>query len=166
MPHKLSSSSNIVTSGQFGSTVGYGFSDQSSGMFDSGGRLLLRMYAPKGVGIQNIYQNLTTGTQNDLSLVGSNINPTSGNAVFNNIALEGVINQTGGANGITRSIYINPTLTSAFDFRAIEVTAGKVVVPVVTETAVLEYADNAAALTAGLAIGTHYRTGDLLKIVH
>jgi hypothetical protein len=29
-----------------------------------------------------------------------------------------------------------------------------------------EYADNAAAVTAGLAVGTHYRTGDTLKIVH
>jgi hypothetical protein len=32
-------------------------------------------------------------------------------------------------------------------------------------SAVTEHADNAAAVTAGLAIGTHYRTGDLLKIV-
>ena len=29
-----------------------------------------------------------------------------------------------------------------------------------------DYADNAAAITAGLAVGTIYRTGDLLKIVH
>ena len=28
------------------------------------------------------------------------------------------------------------------------------------------YADNAAAITAGLVIGDIYRTGDLLKIVH
>lgn len=31
---------------------------------------------------------------------------------------------------------------------------------------VSEYADNAAALTGGLSIGSVYRTGDLLKIVH
>ena len=30
------------------------------------------------------------------------------------------INQTGGANGITRGLYVNPTLTSAVDYRAIE----------------------------------------------
>ena len=30
------------------------------------------------------------------------------------------INQTGGANGITRGLYINPTLTSAYDWRSIE----------------------------------------------
>ena len=29
-----------------------------------------------------------------------------------------------------------------------------------------EYADNTAALAAGKVIGTFYRTGDLLKIVH
>lgn len=30
----------------------------------------------------------------------------------------------------------------------------------------LEYADNAAALAAGLTVGAFYRTGDLLKVVH
>jgi len=30
----------------------------------------------------------------------------------------------------------------------------------------LEYADNATAITAGLVVGAFYRTGDLLKIVH
>lgn len=29
-----------------------------------------------------------------------------------------------------------------------------------------EYADNAAAITGGLAVGQVYRTGDILKIVH
>lgn len=33
-------------------------------------------------------------------------------------------------------------------------------------SAVTEHVDNAAAVAAGLAVGTHYRTGDLLKIVH
>ena len=30
----------------------------------------------------------------------------------------------------------------------------------------VEHADNAAAITAGLDVGQIYRTGDLLKIVH
>lgn len=34
------------------------------------------------------------------------------------------------------------------------------------DTGVAEYADNAAAIAGGLAVGTHYRTGDLLKVVH
>jgi hypothetical protein len=53
--------------------------------------------------------------------------PTSGTGLFNILSLQNTINQTGGANGITRGLYINPTLTSAFDFRAIEVEAGKIV---------------------------------------
>jgi hypothetical protein len=50
--------------------------------------------------------------------------PTSGTCVFDFARIEGTINQTGGANGITRGLYVNPTLTAAADFRAIEVTAG------------------------------------------
>lgn len=33
-------------------------------------------------------------------------------------------------------------------------------------TGVSEHADNAAAILAGLVVGTVYRTGDLMKIVH
>ena len=44
------------------------------------------------------------------------------------MGLSPTINQTGGANGITRGIYVNPTLTAAADFRALEVAAGKVVI--------------------------------------
>ena len=46
--------------------------------------------------------------------------PISGNAVYNNLEVSNTINQTGGANGITRGLYINPTLTSAADWRSIE----------------------------------------------
>ena len=53
--------------------------------------------------------------------------PTSGTASFSFLRWNGTINQTGGANGITRGLYIAPTLTSATDFRAIETTAGNVI---------------------------------------
>ena len=46
--------------------------------------------------------------------------PTSGNAVFSAIRLQPTINQTGGANGITRGIYVNPGITAAADWRSIE----------------------------------------------
>jgi hypothetical protein len=49
-----------------------------------------------------------------------NFAPTSGTAVFNNNQISSVINQTGGANGITRGLYVNPTLTAAADWRSIE----------------------------------------------
>jgi hypothetical protein len=50
--------------------------------------------------------------------------PTSGTAILNVINASPTINQTGGANGITRGLFINPTLTAAADFRAIEVSNG------------------------------------------
>jgi len=64
--------------------------------------------------------------------------PTSGIGVFDFARIEGTINQTGGANGITRGLYINPTLTAAADFRAIEVANGTTVLaPSVTARASL-----------------------------
>jgi hypothetical protein len=53
--------------------------------------------------------------------------PTSGTATYSACDLTLTINQTGGANGITRGLYINPTLTAAADFRAIETARGNVV---------------------------------------
>jgi nitrogen fixation protein len=70
--------------------------------------------------------------------IGRGFAPTSGTGVFNAMLIENTINQTGGANGITRGLYINPTLTSAADFRAIEVSAGTTVLaPSVTARASL-----------------------------
>jgi hypothetical protein len=53
--------------------------------------------------------------------------PTSGTTTMDWLSIAPTINQTGGANGITRGIYINPTLTSAPNWRAIEVTSGSVI---------------------------------------
>jgi hypothetical protein len=69
--------------------------------------------------------NLITGTTGRMSL-DSAFGPTAGNAVYNTFLISSTVNQTGGASGITRGVYINPTLTSAYDFRAIETTVGNV----------------------------------------
>lgn len=69
-------------------------------------------------------QTATSGYQKFMGLTYG-FAPTSGTATNNGIDLVQTINQTGGANGITRGLYINPTLTSAYDFRAIEVASGK-----------------------------------------
>jgi hypothetical protein len=61
-------------------------------------------------------------------LYGGGYNPTSGSGVFNVFHAQPTINQTGGANGITRGLFIDPTLTAAADFRAIEVTNGNVLI--------------------------------------
>ncbi len=65
-----------------------------------------------------------SGTVNSIT-ANPQILPTSGTAIFNAFLLTPTINQTGGANGITRGLYINPALTNAFDWRAIEVKSGK-----------------------------------------
>jgi len=52
--------------------------------------------------------------------------PTSGSATFANLESSPTINQTGGANGITRGIYVNPIVTAAADFRALETSVGNV----------------------------------------
>lgn len=60
--------------------------------------------------------------------------------------------------GVSRAINSESVLPSVF--------AGSMQVAGFTNTSVAEHADNAAAIAGGLASGTHYRTGDLLKIVH
>lgn len=64
---------------------------------------------------RNPTSGLSGSTRFDASFV-----PTSGTGVFNFVQIEATVNQTGGANGITRGIVISPTLTSASDFRAFE----------------------------------------------
>ncbi len=47
--------------------------------------------------------------------------PSSGTAGHNSIFLNPIINQTGTATGTTRGVYINPTLTSASDWHAVDI---------------------------------------------
>jgi hypothetical protein len=46
--------------------------------------------------------------------------PTSGTATYTVANILAEISQSGGANGITRGLYVNPTLTAAADWRSIE----------------------------------------------
>lgn len=70
----------------------------------------------------------TSGNLNFITVPGSiateGFAPTSGSGKYVILNINPTINQTGGANGITRGIYIAPTLTAAADWRAIETTAG------------------------------------------
>jgi hypothetical protein len=52
--------------------------------------------------------------------INETFNPTSGTGVYDVLTINNTINQTGGANGITRGLYVNPNLTSAADWRSIE----------------------------------------------
>jgi hypothetical protein len=78
-------------------------------------------------GGQAVTSGLYRGFYTDITWV-----PTSGSAEWYGLDLRPTINQTGGANGITRGLYIAPTLTSAFDFRAIETTLGNVMLNTVS----------------------------------
>lgn len=59
----------------------------------------------------------TSGT-NILVLIGCTFSPTSGTATFTAERVAPTINQTGGANGITRGVSVEPTLTAAADWRS------------------------------------------------
>jgi nitrogen fixation protein len=82
-----------------------------------------------------------------------NFAPTSGTKVFQYLNISGTINQTGGANGITRGLYVNPTLTAAADFRAIETARGNVVF------------GNLPTSSAGLPTGAIWNDAGTIKIV-
>jgi hypothetical protein len=84
--------------------------------FGGSGRFIFSSAAKSGL----------SGTQY-LSYHTATFNPTSGTAEYVMMNLEPTINQTGGANGITRGLYIQPILTAAADFRVIETTAGNVI---------------------------------------
>jgi hypothetical protein len=73
---------------------------------------------------QQNYPRFGLTTDASVFLYQASFVPTSGSGAFAVFKAQPTINQTGGANGITRGLYINPTLTAAADFRAIEVTAG------------------------------------------
>ncbi len=59
-------------------------------------------------------------------VINSGFTPSSGSNTYTLAELNPTINQTGGASGITRAVYLNPTLTAAADFRAFETANGKV----------------------------------------
>ena len=111
--------------------VGIGSTNNGNSFVNNGPALL---YASANINATQVYAhnfftgsfNSTSGVQGLANLTGANFSPTSGTAVFNTINATPTINQTGGASGITRGLYINPTLTAAADFRAIETTVGNV----------------------------------------
>ena len=84
-----------------------------------------------------------TSSIRSLLTVARSFAPTSGTGIYNLIQVNPTINQTGGANGITRGLYINPTITSASDFRAIETTQGR---NIFTDTYVASGSANSGSL--------------------
>ena len=80
--------------------------------------------AGTGFGIYNSAGSIsnTSGEYDGVQLYDNGFAPTSGNGTYNALDLVSApINQTGGASGTSRSIYITPSITSAADYRAIEI---------------------------------------------
>jgi hypothetical protein len=77
--------------------------------------------------VQSFYSLNSPNNEQGFGMFSGTFAPTSGTAAFNGLKITPTINQTGGANGITRGLFINPTLTAAADFRAIETTVGNVI---------------------------------------
>jgi hypothetical protein len=69
---------------------------------------------------------LASGTH-DTQRITHTFAPTTGSAVVNALTINQSISQSSAATGVTRGLYVNPTLTAAADFRAIETTNGKVI---------------------------------------
>lgn len=72
------------------------------------------------IGVTGASLGTTSGNQQQFIVYGT-FAPASGTAAFNNIYSGPTINQTGGANGITRGLYVGPTLTAAADWRGLQV---------------------------------------------
>jgi hypothetical protein len=106
---------NSLFRGQVSTTTGFYISSTGAALNFYGGT----------TGTSNSYVFNTYGSTNNVASnnfvnISRTYDPTSGTGVYNMLLLEPTINQTGGANGITRGLYVNPTLTSFIDFRAIE----------------------------------------------
>ena len=112
----------------------------------------------------------TSGTI-DLLYSTTQFSPTSGSAVFNNLHLNPLVNQTGGASGITRGLIIDPLLTSAANWRSLEITnntgygiyesgsasnyfAGKIGIGTTTPAAKLSVSNSAGATAAAFLVST------------
>ena len=100
------------------------------------GNLFGTFYSSTG-GFSSLIANYDTGvgsvTNNYTGFgVTRPFNPSGGVTTYDGFRFNATINQTGGASGTTRGLYIIPTLTSAFDFRAIETTVGNVMLNTVS----------------------------------
>lgn len=73
------------------------------------------------------------------SETGTAFGPSSGTATFAQFSVRPTINQTGGANGITRSIYVDPSITAAADHRGLEIDVAAAHYALFTTTGKIRY---------------------------
>jgi len=107
--------------------------------------------------IRNIqtYNTFTGDTRGFLDSVG--FTTTGGTGTYSSFEFNGTINQFTGGTGITRGLYINPTLNTPYDFRAIEVVTGTTYLRGLTATTISATTYNnyiPLPTTAGSSTGT------------
>lgn len=67
-------------------------------------------------------RTITSGTA-ITAQVASTFAPTSGSGVYHGVHISDTMNQTSTATGITRGIYLNPTITSVYNYRFLDMAA-------------------------------------------
>lgn len=102
--------------------IGINFSSNGTQLIIAGNRVYA--FNNDGVLINSNVSN-TTSTTNGSLIINNTVNYVNIAHIYTAQTINPTI--TGLAGGVARGIYINPTLTAAADFRAIETTAGKVV---------------------------------------
>jgi hypothetical protein len=109
-----------------------------------------------GVYLANADINPLDSLEDALKSINDNLVPKSGTSAPSAAAiyLGQLYVRTSGA---TNLYFAQTTGTGALDWR---------ILLSIPYTGAPEYADNAAAIVGGLAVGQVYRTGDVLKIVH
>jgi len=163
---RLQVTGNVLVTGQINLTNNLKFGSQDTLIYatangstlSAAGRGLIistNATSQSGVGALKILGNYSSAVGNDYGIWISHTftNGTGGIATHSGLLLNQTINQTGGANGITRGLYVNPTLTAAADFRAIETTNGKVIF------------GNLPTSSAGLPTGAIWNDAGTIKIV-
>lgn len=122
-----------ATSGAMSITPGTSITVSLPTFFASVGGIAFNFSTPALSGAGTINKLISSQTYTLTGASATNVNEFKWTTIYNLSANTGVINiidlshtinQTSGANGITRGLYVNPTLTAAADFRAVEVKAG------------------------------------------
>lgn len=121
--------------GVFEITTGIGPTDVGQGLRVDGTNRKIQFIASAAIVTDSEAFELDTASSNTLFngptsgaktffRVGQNaeFKPTSGTATLAFTRLAGLVNQTGGANGIVRSLWIDTAITAAADYRALEIT--------------------------------------------
>lgn len=119
-----SGANSLLLDLQVGGASQFRLTKAGSGIFAGGISSSSTITSLVGYRFTSLNHSILGGSNGLIDTTPATFSPTSGTSGFTLLLLGTTINQTGGANGITRGLYINPTLTAAADFRAIEVANG------------------------------------------